>query len=501
MITINQLLEADKATKGADYNDEWRRAACYYTDQSRALTRASLKKLGLGIPHDPRPLEVGLLPRTIERLACVYDRPPTRWLARDRARLAEDDPELARMLDLYERMGMDAKLREADRQTALYRQVLIRVYPVDSLKLPVIRLYGPQCVARMPSDSTPDILAEDAAFALLQSGEPRSPSAKWELWERTSSGWVMRTVDGNSTDLAEPFPLAYGILPAMMRYESDPCGQAWLPPRASRTAYVEKLSQAANDLAALVQAQAHDQRVVATKRPEDVPQEGGPGSTWVLPPDSQASVLTANPKIAESVAVMEAQLRLYVLSESLPLSEFDAQAPALTGAALRVQQRALHDRRAAQVPSAVADERRLWEIVRAVHNAHAREWGVDPLDVTTRLEADIGDVEVPVDPREQQEAAARGIALGTMSVIDAIQAQHRCSRAQAIEVFRRVQADARDYPPAISAAGAVQSGPRLAGVDAGKGGASGDVAPSVLPDRADLRGKASVIQAIEEMGG
>ena len=490
MITLKKLAEADKATKPVDADAEWRTAACYYYDQSRQLTRDSLFQLQLGIPHDARPLEVGLMPRIVEELAVIYDAPPARYLTRKGVRLPEDSTEHRALEALYQAMGLDLVLREADRLRALYRQVFVRIYASDALGRPVARLFPPQNVRRLVSSETPDLIDTDEAIALLLRGEPDKASAEWEVWERSGTEWAVSRRAHDDSILEPPVVVPYPLLPLQAFWDREPCGLPWLPPRQSRSAFLEKLNQTSAELSVMVQTQGHDQTVAVADDPGDVPQEGGPGTTWVLPKGTEVSALTKNPKISESIQVLETQLKLLVISESLPLGLFDDGRAVLTGAALRVHQGPLEDRRTAQAPLAVRDERMLWRRLRGLYNTHAAVWpGASALAEDTELDVELAEMNVPVEPDQHQAALARAIALGTRSVIDGIQTEHRCSRADAVRIYERVRQDLTAYPPPV----------RPDGTESGAPLTSTDVEPaSVFPKgRLDQGGKPSVIQAVQ----
>lgn len=490
--TLAALADADKKHKPAGANEEWRRAAAYYYDTSRQLTVELLRRLGLGIKDDGRPLEVGIMQRIIEEQAVIYDSPPARYLVRNRQRLSEDSPEVVAMGEAYEASGVDLVLREADRLRALYRQVFVRLYPVHETSTVTPRLFPPQNVRRIPNPSTPDIISTSKAVGLLLEGEPDKDGELWEVWTNLGGSWSMRWVGHKDAVAWDPGEaVRYARLPMLAMWDREPCGMPWLPPRQSRNAFIEKLAQSAAELQVMVQLEAHDQTVVEAEDPRDVPREGGPGTTWALPKGSNAQILSRNPKIQDSIEVMREQLKLLVLSESLPLGLFDDQRQVVTGAALRVQLGPLEDRRTAQAPLAIRDERELWKIYVAEHNDHAGSWGKDALAADTTMDVELADLNIPIDPREAQQASASAIALGTRSVIDVIQAEHRCTRPQALRVYERVKADLLSYPPP-SKPGAQIEGPRLAGVE------RGPEAPSVLPvGRLDQGGKPSVLQNVQ----
>ena len=457
------LLELDAQTKPGGADDEWLRLVDYYEDRSRHLTKAKLLALGVGLEGNPAPLEVSLLRRVIDRLAVVYDRPPTRWLVRQGMRLPEDGAEHVTMIETLRRAQYDLAWRRADRLRALLRQCVLRVYPSDAKRGVVLRIFEPFNVARDPDPTVPDSLASDRRFALRIASS--SSGETWEYWERDESGWVCAIVNESGSEVAEPpFPgnrCPYPVVPALLTYDDFPGGRPWLSPRFSRTAWVESINAVANDLLALVRHEAHSTLAVSTDDAQSVPTEHGPGQVWALPRDATAAVLTHNPKLRESQDILESLVRLWTLSEDLPASEFDRSKQVVTGATLRVQNRPLIARREAQLPLAESDERVAWAALRGVHNVHADGWGLPRLAEDTELEVELAPVDVPSEARELLEAAAKSLVLGSKSVIDLIQAEANVSRAQAIRIFERVAADREAYPPPASPR-LVEEGPAVA---------------------------------------
>ena len=229
-------------------------------------------------------------------------------------------------------------------------------------------------------------------------------------------------------------------------YDEISMGQAWLPPRSTRIAWSQALNAIVNDLWRLVVDQAHSQTVVATDQPESVPRTSGPGTAWTLPEGATASVLTNNPKIAEVGNLFQELQGVWAQLEELPKNTFDKQRQILTGAALRVSEKSLNQRRKAQVPLAVEDERMAFEGFRSVHNVHAAEWGRPLLPADVDLEVEVGEIHQPVDSRELQDSAFRDIEAGAGSVIDYIQARDSVPRHIAIKTWEKAQEDNELYP-------------------------------------------------------
>jgi hypothetical protein len=328
---------------------------------------------------------------------------------------------------------------------ALMRQVVVRFYPSDVDRSVVIRVFAPYLVARDPSPDAPDSMDRDRSFALKMSGNV------WEHWERDGEIWRCQWVDAEGKELAEhPFRPTQGVspyprIPVQIVYDDFAGGRDWLPPRQSRSTWMEALNAQSNDLWALITHEAHTQRYVSTNDPTGLPKHIGPDEMLVTPADATIGVLQYSPKIRESQDTITANVRLMLFGEDLPISEFDDAKQVVTGAALKVQSRPLIDRREAQVLLAESDERSAWSRFRGVHNVHASEWGVDVLATDTEIELEVAPLEIPEDESRLLDTDSKAITMHARSVIDVIQRLHLCNRDAAIEIYRRIEKDNEEF--------------------------------------------------------
>ncbi len=502
MVNLAELKDIDAALKPAGADDEWILQSQYYEDRSRIETQKRLRDLGVGLANNPRPIEVSLLRRVIDRLAVVYDQPPTRWLTTaDASRLDETDPDHIAMVHVLERAQYDLAWRRVDKMRALMRQVVVRYFPSDPLQSVVLRPFEPFNVIREPSATAPDLIEEDHRFALLLSKSDNGAET-WEYWEREHDVWAMAIVDESGAMLPDqPFAMGrsvqdmrqlanpYAELPVQNVYDEYAGGRPWLSPRFSRTSFVESINAMSNDLWNLVVNQSHSDRFFKTDDPTRVPSKKGPGMAVAIPRDTDVMDLTPNPKITECQSVTDSMIKWFSVSEDLPIDEF-INRQVVSGAALKASERALNARRDSQVLLLPNDERRAWDKFRAVHNVHSNGWGVGTLDESTTMEAQVGEMSSPVDMRELQEAGARGMALGSRSIIDVIMAETSSPRHTAVKIYERVTRDREQYPaPGGAPQADLQEGPRMAGVTNEE---------AEMDDVAAEQGKASVVDAIKD---
>lgn len=474
-ISLSRLMERDEAVKGAYFDTDVASLLQYYDDDSRQLTRNHLENMRLGIKDNMYPVEVNLLRRIVERVAVVYQNPPTRRLQRgfrirdlftfwrSGARLVpENDFEHFLAMELLDRSQYDLAMRRGDRLNALVGQHVKRFYPNPNKKAVTISIFTPNDVLRDPHPSGPDQIELDRRFALKLFG------GVWEYWEKTADGWRMLHLtnkgeplpdidqplaqfegeDGEGVNLNPNFLLKQGNeLPVQLCFDDWPGGRAWIPPKRSRLSWIKTLNAQLNDLWALIMHQAHQTKVYTKDQPHHkFPEQSGPNQTVELNRGDEYTEFTPSPMVAEVMSAIEEEIRLWLLSEDLPVTEFDKSKQVVTGATLKVQERPLLNRQEAQIPIAVAAEKDAWRKYRSLHNAFAATWGVPTLAVDTEMVTSIAPLQIPVDQREQGEILMGRIAAGWDSTIDAIQATHNLPREKAIEHYNRVQKDAKDFP-------------------------------------------------------
>jgi hypothetical protein len=148
----------------------------------------------------------------------------------------------------------------------------------------------------------------------------------------------------------------------------------------------------------------------------------------------------------------------------------------------------LQDRREDQLPLVLPDERGMFKRLRAVHNLHAVAWQRDLIADDLELELEVADLEAPTTETEAGNLAARQLAIGTASIIDLIQRECACTRAEAIRRYERVREDFAKYPTRVAGAAPEVVGPRLA-----DGPRPADESPDLV-----LEGRESVMEAIAE---
>lgn len=500
---LDDLRKVDSKRKGSRFDLESETLVKLYEDNARDHMVSRLQELGMGVPHNKRPLEVSLLRFVIDRLAVTYANPPARWLVGTSGkRLSETSDKHKLVMETLEQSQYDLAWRELDRRRALCRQAALRFYPVDELGRVEVRVFSPHHVLREPHPAVGHVMDHDRRFALALAGDV------YEYWWRIAPGgdWLMVWTDkqGNMLDDdQQPFADSgyvspYADLPVQLVFDSFPAGSPWMHPRGHRVASIEAITAITNDLLQIVRTQAHSQRVFTGVRAEDLPADRGPGVDIAIEPDeARALDLTPNPRIKEALETLQHDIRMFLLSEGLPIDMLDPGRQVQTGARLKQEMAGLSERRKSQAPMAVGDERSAFSRYRAVHNYHARAWGAAPMPGDVRLDVEIAPLDLPVDAQELVQVGSRNMALGTDSRITLIMAQRSCSRSQALKFADQVDADNVSHPPPIGLDKVVEQelGPKAATPATGK-----NTTPDIVLDQGGEDSRDSVLDAIRNAG-
>lgn len=476
---LEALMEIDRGHKpgGVRYDEDAVRLCELYEDRARACTLSHLKQLGVGNPDNPHPFSVPVLRRLVESLAVAYTTPPTRRLSRASRELGDSNPAVRALSEVYERMQVDQHWAEIDRLRTLYGCVAVTYVESAAHRSVQARIFEPFNILRSPNPRAADILDEDEVVAFCLRYDSELEKRRYEVWRRTPRGYVVAVCDGKGEVESMPYgdgTAPYAEIPAQMVYCDLPRGRAYLPISESRIAFALGTNAILNDLAYLIQQEAHTTLAVEDTgtRAGSVPTTVGPGTIWTVPPDSNPKTLATNPKIDEAGRVLDQTLRLFATGESLPADTFLTDRRVLTGQALKVQERPLAARRASLATMACEDERRAYRKIAMVHNAHAAEWGTPELALDVELSVSLGRAWQPVDPTELQRVYFGDLEAGAASIIDYLQERHGLTRDAAIRTYERVQEDRAAYPVEQNMAARID-GPDLPGIDSSRRGTGG----------------------------
>jgi len=499
---INEIKKSDAHYKSEQQNELACKLAALYEDSATTLTLNYLRSLGLGNPDNRQhPLEVSILKRIIDGASVVYNSPATRSLWLNGEELRDSDPLMVATDKAWTRSGYDLIWQRIDSHRNLFRTCVVEWAEDHSNRCVGSILYGPHQVFRTPDALEPHNIARDSEVLLCLRLASDAADSLYRLWRRDGEAWHSWIVDGDGEACgAQPYgesgETPFGALPLQIVYDEASMFRAWLPMPGSRVSWPLAINASVNDLAYLTQQQAHAILVFKSDSTA-VPTEVGPGTVVKAPTDGGLDALDLAPKIADSQAVIDQQLRLFAISEYLPGNIFESSyAQVHTGQALRVANHPLAQKRWRQLQLMPTQENQAWQIYASVHNANAQAWRVDALPDQAEIGVTAGMSWQPSDVREAQDVGFKNLAAGMQSRIMLAQELFGFSRPQAIEHLERVASDDEMFPAADwqnAAAMVSDSGPMPA---FGADGAAKN--PDAFnPDIASSNEQASVVGALQ----
>ena len=452
---MRNLIDSDRSTKpgGSTYDANAVDLQMFFEDRAQRRIMTFLQTLGIGDRMNPWPLDCAALRMIVESQSVVYSTPPMRALSIGGIELQDQSPEMLALDRVLGRMMYDVHWSTVDELRNLYRSVAIVFTESDWHKCVQMRIFEPFNIKRHVSHIAQDTMDADRAVAFQTTNTGDEATEQFELWLHEDNGtWRVYRVSG-AGDLVGVQP--YGeegvspfgtTAPFMMVYDEVPRNRAYLPLNENRLSFAKNAAGALNDVMFLIKQEAHTTIAISTDDSRGVPQETGPGKSWILPSDANVSMLNTSPKIREAAEELDRILRLWAVAESLPSDTFKGDKAASTGTALKVKERSLGRRRARQVPMVGPNEARAYEKLARVHNVYAESWGLPILPEHAELKATAASVWQPTDVTELQQAYFKDIAVGAESLISYLMAKGGLTRTQAIDKWQRVENDRATYP-------------------------------------------------------
>lgn len=455
---MDALKKEDARWKAPKMNETSTKLTELWTDTASSLTVNYMRTLGLGNKKNIlHPFQCAMMRRMTEAQSVCYSVPCVRRLIDPKSKTEYDDdsPEMVATTEAFERSSYDLLWKNIDGLRNLYRTIVVEW--VEDLEAGAVSVYlfPPHLVHRWPSKNAPTSIGEDKQTALLVRWAPDPNDYLYRVWTRDDrSGKRVAFIVNARGELVDDQPFGNSVspysdtTPLQVVYDDHPMGQPWLPVPESRVAWALGVNAAVNDLALLIQLEAHTTKVMRTEQVGQAPKEVGPDDiVEVIGEKSDYKAVRNHPHIAESSEVIDQLLRLWALGEFLPGDTFmtGSQVPQ-TGQAMKVRERDLAARRARQGLLVPIQERAAWQRYVAIHNANARAWGVDALPAKAQLKASPGRSWQPFDPVELQNVDFRDLATGFMSRIDYAMERFGMTRSEAITHLKRVREDNKQFP-------------------------------------------------------
>ena len=443
---VGELMAHSNRFFGPDSANECDMLERLYTGRARQLVKTHLRGLGLGIADDPYPVDAGgLLGFVVEQLAVAYRSPAERRLKLGDTALEDEDPQQKAMVETYERMGVDAKMKRFDIMRTLMRTYFIRAYPSDRSRMVRLVGFSPCNVWRHATPGESADTREDERIAL------RREDNSFELWKKQGpDSWSVEVYDHEGN--LKMAPENWDTLPIMAMYDGDPDAPYMLPPQY-RVPYSLKAAAIHNEMMCAIKWDTHPRatyesvvdsspRADPTKRSKP-PKNVGPGQAANLPPGMSLRLHQIQPQIQAISAAYIELVQSWLEQESLPPTSF-RKSQSVSAIAIEALSQPLRERREAMAPFASQEESQLWEMVRGVHNEFADKWGVSSLP-EAEMTVKLGRIDVPMDPTQRAHVMAQLGALKLASRVTMCMEQFGLNRAAALRYLEQIDDDNKKW--------------------------------------------------------
>lgn len=378
---------------------EARQRIAYYHDKQAADTLRLIAQR-FSDPHAFRIFTVNMVKRIIDKRATTYRVAPRRtFVGLDQT--AGDN--------LYRAINADAVLKRASRYTKLLKTCAVRVAWVGGK--PALYLHTPAILdveAADPENPSRIIVTNNAA----------SPEAvTYADW--TAATFTLRDARGNPIrDAANPDKVnPYGILPFIPLFDTLPDSEFFLEGGSDLVEAQQAINVALSNLWRSVELQAHGQAYAVGVSPTQK-LETGPHRVILLPQGGSFGYAKPESPITDILSAIEFVMRQVAATNAVGSEIFDLSKSAVSGSAQAQARLDLKEARSDDIALARVAESRLFDVLKAIVNAHAP--GTIPDNASVRV--DFAEQQDELTEAETLVNAKTKRDLGIWSPVDALMA-------------------------------------------------------------------------------
>jgi hypothetical protein len=463
-----RFVTAADAWKPSGYDIEMSRRLAYYLDDQEEELRAELKRRFPETSDKMTPVTVPLARLLTQEQAKVF-------LSSTKLDLAQDgkdevDEDLASWWSrVKEQLGLSLRLKKVDAYTTLLRTAALRIGFVDGeYTAHVVFPQGLKMAADPSAPLDPD-RAYGVAVEIASEGGVRAGGARrWEFW-------CAREGDGETPlhcilEVAGVGGEGEQTVRVVERDDGDPLrrpdGKA-IVPLALFTAHTEELGLFATEGKGLVPAnlglnvlvtdihhiaeqQGFGVLVLTAPAGENAPARivRAPNTAISLTGGVTAQFINPNAPLADLVALADTRIKQAAVFRGLPAGAVSIEARAVaSGIALQIELRPLLEQRADAIEVYRRPIRRLWDVVRATHNAYV---GTKDDGLAGAIGADVslrwtpGEMQPPVDDQVRIDNTLARLNARLISRLEAIAADRGITLEEAKKVAERIDAEAAE---------------------------------------------------------
>jgi hypothetical protein len=424
-IIFNRLnLQADSAASLARKTETAKRLDLYHDAQLDHL-ETRLNEL-FSDPSSMVKVCLNVVKKVVNNLAQVYREAPTRLIEG-----TDRDKEL--YAGIVEGLALDVKLKQASRYAKLLKTILLRpVWRNDRLDLDVLT----GNILDVETGESPEILLKVLVTDFGNSD--KIEEVEYSFW--TPETWQRLDYRGQ---LKEEAANPYGVLPFLPIFDyPPPSSNFWLPGGDDLISLQEAINLKLTDLLYLLSTQSFGVGYIKGG------QGGGnlkvdPGSLVELPENGEIGFANQQARIEEVVGAIDKLIRWGCVSHGLSAASMSTDPQEASGLSKIVDTRELAEMRAEDVALWRSYEKRLFQLVRLVWNAHSP---TKKLSESAMLKVDFCDPKPETDPKSQAEAWEKLLGFGVISPVDIAMQQNPDlkTREDALAYLLQVQEESRE---------------------------------------------------------
>jgi hypothetical protein len=454
---------AADAWKPEGYDAEMARRLAYYLDDQEPELRAEMRRRFPETHTTMTPVTVPLVRLLTQEQAKVF-LSTTKLDLVEEGKEKPDEKLVAWWEKTKERMGLGLRLKRADCYTTLLRTAGLRIGYSDGRYS--AHVVFPQTVkvashpdAPMDLDRAYGVAVEIASDSGLQGGARR-----WEYWcarggeelhlilEIGQDGDGKQTVSVVQTDTGDPLQRSDGksIVPLVLfSAHTEELGLFATEGKGLVPANLG-LNVLVTDIHHIAEQQGFGVMVVSSPAGEDAPPKlvRAPNTAISLKGGTTATFINPGAPLAELVQLADTRIKQAAVFRGLPAGAVSIEARAVaSGIALQIEMRPLLEQRSDAIEVYREPMRRLWEVVRATHNAYRakEDDGLDgEIKPTVSLRWTPGEIQAPVDDQVRVDSALAKMKARLQSRIETIAELRGISLEEAKKVAAAI--DEEDPP-------------------------------------------------------
>ena len=310
---------------------------------------------------------------------------------------------------LYRSMNADAIFKKASRYTKLCKTTMLQVGWNDAAAIPSLSVVTPNVLDVIYSNP------ENPDRVIVTHSATRAEDVSYSDWtagtfRRLNFRGASQRVEGNASGVNP-----YGVLPFVPLFDRLPDDQFFLPGGNDLMEVKDAINVALANLWRSVETQAHGQAWASGISANEV-LSFGPDRAIALPQGGQFGFASPSSPIASILGAIEFLLRQTAATHGCGSDIFDLSKVAESGSAKNAGRIELKEERLDDVAAWRIAEARLFEVLKAVVNAHSP--GTIPEGAT--IAVDFAELQDQLTETEQLANTKIKIELGLWSPVDAV---------------------------------------------------------------------------------